>query len=53
MAHNQKVTYTPFLITLAIFVFLTYLTSFYNYLLFHTIAELFSIIIAFSIFIVA
>jgi len=53
MAQNQKATYTPFLITLAIFVFLTYLTSFYNYLLFHTIAEIFSILIAFAIFIIA
>ena len=31
----------------------TYLTSFYNYLLFHTIAELFSIIIAGGIFVLA
>ena len=53
MAQNQNATYTPFLVTLVFFVFLTYLTSFYNFLLFHTIAELFSIIIAFAIFIVA
>ncbi len=31
----------------------TFLTSFYNYLLFHTIAELFSIIIAGGIFVIA
>ncbi len=30
-----------------------YLTSLYNYLLFHSLAEIFSIVIAFSIFILA
>ena len=40
---------------LAIFTFflvMTYLTSYYNYLLFHTLAELFSIIIAGGIFVI-
>ncbi|MFX0101672.1 MAG: MASE3 domain-containing protein [Candidatus Hodarchaeota archaeon] len=41
-------TYVVFFVIL----FLTYLSSFYNYLLFHTIAELFSIIIAGGIFVV-
>lgn len=36
-----------------IFLFGLYLTSLYNYLLFHSIAELFSIVIAFSIFMFA
>ena len=33
-------------------IFVLYLMSYYNYLLFHSIAELFSILIAFSIFII-
>ena len=37
----------------ALFLFGLYLTSRYNYLLFHSIAELFSIVIAFSIFMFA
>lgn len=36
-----------------VFLFGLYLTSLYNYLLFHSIAELFSIVIAFSIFMFA
>ncbi len=35
-----------------IVLFIIFLTSYYNYLLFHSIAELFSILIAFSIFII-
>ena len=41
------------LIIFSLVLFFTYLTSFYNYLLFHTIAELFSIIIAGGIFVIA
>lgn len=37
----------------SLFLFGLYLTSLYNYLLFHSIAELFSIVIAFSIFMFA
>ncbi len=33
-------------------VLLIYLTNFYNYLLFHTISELFSVVIAFGIFVI-
>ena len=36
----------------SILIFLTYLSSFYNYLLFHTLAELFSIIIGGGIFLI-
>ena len=36
----------------AFFLFMTFLTSYYNYLLFHTVAELFSIIIAGGIFVI-
>ena len=36
----------------ALFLFIIYLTSFYNYLLFHTLAELFSIIIAGGVFVI-
>jgi len=36
----------------SLFLFMTYLTSYYNYLLFHTLAEVFSIIIAGGIFVI-
>lgn len=36
----------------ALFLFFIYLTSYYNYLLFHTLAELFSIVIAGGIFVI-
>ena len=38
--------------TFFIILFLTYLTSYYNYLLFHTLAELFSIVIGGGIFVI-
>ncbi|MFX1419537.1 MAG: MASE3 domain-containing protein [Promethearchaeota archaeon] len=38
------------IIVFIIILFLIYLTNFYSYLLFHTIAELFSVVIAFGIF---
>ncbi len=41
------------LIIFSLILYGTYLTSFYSYLLFHTIAELFSIIIAGGIFVIA
>ncbi|MFX0114875.1 MAG: MASE3 domain-containing protein [Candidatus Hodarchaeota archaeon] len=37
----------------ALILFCLYLTSLYSYLLFHTLAEIFSIVIAFSIFVIA
>jgi PAS domain S-box-containing protein len=49
---KNKANYIEF-ITVLLFLFATYLTSFYSYLLFHTIAELFSIIIAGGIFAIA
>ena len=41
------------LIGIIVLLVVLYLSSLYNYLLFHTLAEIFSIIIAFSIFIIA
>ncbi len=48
---KKKKNYIEYYI-FALILFFTYLTSFYNYLLFHTLAELFSIIIGVSIFII-
>ncbi|MFX0000315.1 MAG: MASE3 domain-containing protein [Candidatus Hodarchaeota archaeon] len=42
--------YSLNIIIFALILFLIYLTNFYSYLLFHTIAELFSVVIAFGIF---
>ena len=49
---SKKSIYLPFL-TGGLLLLGLYLTSLYNYLLFHTLAEIFSIVIAFSIFILA
>ena len=47
-----KLTTSIQYIILGIILFYSYIVSIYSYLLFHTIAELFSIIIAFMIFII-
>ena len=49
---SKKPIYLP-LLTGGLLLLGLYLTSLYNYLLFHTLAEIFSIVIAFSIFILA
>jgi len=49
---RSRVKYRSSLIVFALILFLTYLTHFYSFLLFHTIAELFSVVIAFGIFII-
>ncbi len=48
---NSKTSWN--IIVLPIVLLVVFLTSFYNYLLFHSIAEIFSIFIAFCIFLVA
>ena len=52
---TEKRKYKEVTELIALFLILlgTYLTTFYNYLLFHTLAELFSIIIAGGIFVIA
>lgn len=53
---NSKVYFHKFGTIILLSVVITvglYLSSLYNYLLFHTLAELFSIVIAFSIFVIA
>lgn len=50
--NSQKINYAE-LTGLGVLLFGFFLASLYNYLFFHTLAELFSIIIAFGIFIVA
>jgi diguanylate cyclase (GGDEF)-like protein/PAS domain S-box-containing protein len=49
---SKKSIYIP-LLTGGLLLLGLYLTSLYNYLLFHSLAEIFSIVIAFSIFILA
>ena len=49
---SKKPIYIP-LLTGALLLLGLYLTSLYNYLLFHSLAEIFSIVIAFSIFVLA
>ena len=49
---SKKPIYTP-LLTGGLLLFGLYLASLYNYLLFHSLAEIFSIVIAFSIFVLA
>jgi diguanylate cyclase (GGDEF)-like protein/PAS domain S-box-containing protein len=49
---SKKPIYLP-LLTGGLLLLGLYLTSLYNYLLFHSLAEIFSIIIAFSIFVLA
>lgn len=48
---KEKKNYIEYYIFVLI-LFFTYITNFYNYLLFHTLAELFSIVIGVSIFII-
>ncbi len=50
--NHEKKNYHVEIYVFLIILFLTYLTIFYNYLLFHTIAELFSIVIGGGIFII-
>jgi len=50
--NSEKKNYHVEIYLFLIILFLTYLTIFYNYLLFHTIAELFSIVIGGGIFII-
>ncbi len=47
---SSRVKYRSSLIVFTLILFLIYITNFYSYLLFHTIAELFSIVIAFGVF---
>ena len=49
---SKKPIYIP-LLTGGLLLLGLYLTSFYNYLLFHSLTEIFSIVIAFSIFVIA
>lgn len=49
---NQKPSNYAFYIISAIVLIAMYLTTFYHYLLFHTLAELFSIVVAFGIFMI-
>ncbi len=49
---TSRVKYRSSLIVFALILLLIYLTNFYSFLLFHTIAELFSIVIAFGIFMI-
>jgi PAS domain S-box-containing protein len=49
---RKPVWYLPILVGAAVFAGL-YFSSWYDYLLFHSIAEIFSILVAFSIFIIA
>jgi len=48
--NSIRIKYSSNLIIFSLLLFLIYLTNFYSYLLFHTIAELFSVVIAFGIF---
>ncbi len=47
---SSRVKYRSSIIVFILILFLIYLTNLYNYLLFHTLSELFSIVIAFGIF---
>lgn len=47
---QQRLKQSAFALTALLLLFLLYLSSLYNFLLFHAIAELFSICIAFSVF---
>ncbi|MFX1502738.1 MAG: MASE3 domain-containing protein, partial [Promethearchaeota archaeon] len=49
---SRRTKYRSSIIVFLLILFLTYLTQFYSYLLFHTIAELFSVVIAFGIFVI-
>lgn len=49
---TSRVKYRSSLIVFALILFLIYLTHFYSFLLFHTIAEIFSVVIAFGIFMI-
>ncbi|MFX1570751.1 MAG: MASE3 domain-containing protein [Promethearchaeota archaeon] len=48
--NSSRINYTLNLIIFSLLLFLIFLTNFYSYLLFHTLAELFSVVIAFGIF---
>jgi signal transduction histidine kinase len=50
---SKRYRYAVALFAGALVLFVLYLSSLYNYLLFHSLAEIFSIVVAFSIFIVA
>jgi len=49
---SSKKKYTLSIIVFILMLFLIFLTQFYSFLLFHTIAELFSVVIAFGIFMI-
>ena len=48
--NSIRIYYSLNLIIFSLLLFLIFLTNFYSYLLFHTLAELFSVVIAFGIF---
>ncbi len=47
---SSRVKYRSSIIIFSIIILFIYITNFYSYLLFHTISELFSVVIAFGIF---